>query len=214
MTQRRKADYERGVTNSQLPMPDDRVLSTSSIDGRGNPGVIGDAPGDEGSCACGGSRVVLAVSGVSSPDDGLRLRGGAKFSGCVLSGVTGEFRTLLGSRETVHDGNGSADDPCRILDRLAPGDPGVEYMVAMSRIFSMSSEDSEGVRPRSLFHAATGAFSVSGPPSNPLKLDFGVYMGMGMDGGRRSGVEVGLDGGYRGDGDIDNGVARSRTAFV
>ena len=114
MAQRKKADYERGVTNSQLPMPDELVLSTSSIDGRENPGVIGEAPGDDGSCACGGSRVVLAVSGVSSPEDGLRLRGGARFSGCVLSGVTGEFRALLGSRERVHEGSGPGDNPCRM----------------------------------------------------------------------------------------------------
>lgn len=78
----------------------------------------------------------------------------------------------------------------------------------------MSSDDIEGERPRSPFHGAASAFSGGGMPSSPLKLDFGVYMGIGMDGGRRSGVDVGLDGGYMGDGDIDNGVARSRTAFV
>lgn len=59
------------VTKSQSPMLDGCGLKVS-VEGR-NPGVVG--VGDDGSCACGGPRDVLAVIGVSRlgvcvPSDG------------------------------------------------------------------------------------------------------------------------------------------------
>lgn len=65
----------------------------------------------------------------------------------------------------------------------------------MSRMFSISSDVKDGVRPRSTTCGAGTRLSLGGEPIMSLKLDLGVYIGIGMDGGRGrpSGRERGRD---------------------
>lgn len=125
ITETGEACYELDVLKSQFPILDVRVL-TPSVEGR-KPGVEG--VGDDGSCACGGSRCVLAVIGVSSPDV-LAVCMDSAGSGLACGDGNDSPRTALsartGSGENMNDGMGLGKTPCKMLDCNVPGVAGVE----------------------------------------------------------------------------------------
>lgn len=125
---------------------------------------------------------MLAETGVSSPGVvGLRIEIEGLDAGLKLRAR--EADAPLPPCERCHDESESSDSTCRTLDRCA-GEPGAEYSVAISRIFSISSDVKDGVRPRSTTRGVGTMLSLGGEPIMSLKLDFGVYTGTGMDGGR------------------------------
>ena len=117
--------YEDGVTKSQCPMLDGVI--TASIEGR-KPGVEG--VGDDGNCACGGIRPVLAVIGVSSPGVLLPWLGTASDARVGAGRGDESGRAALSARrascDTTNDGIGLGGTPCRMLDCSVPGDAGAE----------------------------------------------------------------------------------------